>query len=889
MHKLHLYIKFFIFFSIVFQWSAMANINLPKLVCFDKKEYNAGRQNWDVSVGDNGVVHFANSEGVLSNIYGEWKLSKLPKEGEVRSVFAENDTVWCGGNEYGYFHIENGVSKFNSLGVLKHEQIWDIVSIDNFIVFLTESSIIYYNKNTRTQKRQPYSNRVWSLVKWKNRLWGVQNDGKISCLESGEIRSSFFFKELVKVEIRKVFVQNQKLFIVLQKGVVYSFDGKKISLVKLPNELRNKTFFSGMSYDENSYCLGTITEGFTRINNQGVLMNSVSSKNLLLDDTVLAMDRDELGNVWLGLDYGVAKLEIQGPINQIFYGAATYDIKNYYGKTYIATNKGLFFGSNNSSFELIQNSGGQVWKINEIDNELYICQNNGFSKLEKDRVVSLIDYTGVFDLARFKGTDYFIFSTYNGMVLMKKGTDGFKYIKNLNIWGNKKLVADFENNCIWSEFYKKSISKLTLGEDGTIKEEVFNDFFSFFNTKNGVFFSDNEYIYQYKKQKFVLASQELTKNIKGPIDAMDYSGGHLGYIQNHEVKLSTLLPDGNIYSYNTLLKPLGKNTVYNFEYLDLDNNILRLATDRGVCTFEINYETTLKKNSEPVVSSLTVLNEENKHFRFPYSAKVLELSSGKKDLKFRYSINKFKYDVVEYRYKLYPKEKNWSKWSTDKNEVYIPQIKGGEYVFHLQAKVNGGGIQETSIEFVVEKTWDETLWVIFPIGIIVLGCFYGIAYVIMRVNRRKLKRQKDMYTQLDAKKTLSMKNEQLLQYSEIISHKNEFLNKLKLGLEKMRNSEAKRWVNMISKEVNNEKKEFLFHKLFSEVHQDFIGRITSEYPSLTNNDIRILSFIRTNLDKKEICNLMNITPRSLDTNRYRLKKKLNLDSEIDLNQFIREF
>jgi len=158
-----------------------------------------------------------------------------------------------------------------------------------------------------------------------------------------------------------------------------------------------------------------------------------------------------------------------------------------------------------------------------------------------------------------------------------------------------------------------------------------------------------------------------------------------------------------------------------------------------------------------------------------------------------------------------------------------------------------------------------------------------------RRHQKKIGEEKKRHKQKVMEKNIHLKNEQLLQYIEIISHKNQFLNEVRQGLERMRNSEAQHWVNKITNEVNHEKKEFLFHKIFSELHQDFISRITEKYPSLTSNDIRMLSFIRVNLDNKEIANLMNISLRSMDTNRYRLRKKLKLEREVDLNQFIRDF
>ncbi|TXD52704.1 MULTISPECIES: helix-turn-helix transcriptional regulator [unclassified Polaribacter] len=382
----------------------------------------------------------------------------------------------------------------------------------------------------------------------------------------------------------------------------------------------------------------------------------------------------------------------------------------------------------------------------------------------------------------------------------------------------------------------------------------------------------------------------MIKTIEGPIQAMAFNNkGYLCYIQNREVKLNVLLPDATIHSYNTLLTSLGNNAILDYEYVDFDNHTLRLATDRGVTTFDIHYQSDAKKYSPPAISSFTVLSDKNKSFHLPYPKEGIHLGSGNKDMKFRFGINKSDFDVVEYRYKLPPNQSSWSEWNGIKKEILVTQVKGGDHIFYLQSRVNGGDEEEVSLKFSIDKYWYQTYWVILPVFFIIFLWIFGVIIIMDRINRRKLIRLKKIYVEKETHKTLKLKNDQLLQFAEIISGKNEFLNKIKSGLEQMRNSESKRWARLISNEVNNEKKDFLFHKLFSEVHQNFIKDLNEHYPLLTANDIRVLSFIRINLDKTEICNLMNITSRSLDTNRYRLRKKLNLQSEVDLNQFIREF
>ncbi|MDA3852699.1 MAG: hypothetical protein PF444_00420 [Bacteroidales bacterium] len=213
-----------------------------------------------------------------------------------------------------------------------------------------------------------------------------------------------------------------------------------------------------------------------------------------------------------------------------------------------------------------------------------------------------------------------------------------------------------------------------------------------------------------------------------------------------------------------------------------------------------------------------------------------------------------------------PYETEWSEWRSTIDRKNYTQLSCGNYKFQLQSRLNAGEIEETDIIFIIDKLWYQTWWLALPF-LLILGL--SITFTIFFMSKRhqqNIKEQRIRYKRKVSEQNEAMKNEQLLQYIEIISHKNEFLNEVREGLVKMRNSDASQWANKINNEVNNEKKEFLFHKLFSELHQDFIVRLTDLYPSLTSNDIRMLSFIRVNLDTREVASLMIISPYRVNAN-----------------------
>ena len=57
---------------------------------------------------------------------------------------------------------------------------------------------------------------------------------------------------------------------------------------------------------------------------------------------------------------------------------------------------------------------------------------------------------------------------------------------------------------------------------------------------------------------------------------------------------------------------------------------------------------------------------------------------------------------------------------------------------------------------------------------------------------------------------------------------------------------------------------------------------------LTANELKLCTFLRVNLTTKEIAQLMNISMRGVEISRYRLRKKLNLPTEMSLFDFLNE-
>ncbi len=122
--------------------------------------------------------------------------------------------------------------------------------------------------------------------------------------------------------------------------------------------------------------------------------------------------------------------------------------------------------------------------------------------------------------------------------------------------------------------------------------------------------------------------------------------------------------------------------------------------------------------------------------------------------------------------------------------------------------------------------------------------------------------------------------------------KSAFLQELKDNLERIKQSpelfkiEFRRLIMLLKKENAEDKDWEVFKSYFSEVHNDFDLKLKGIHESISEKEIRLASFLRMNLSTKEIASLLNVLPDSILKSKYRLKKKLGLSKEEDLNQFL---
>lgn len=178
--------------------------------------------------------------------------------------------------------------------------------------------------------------------------------------------------------------------------------------------------------------------------------------------------------------------------------------------------------------------------------------------------------------------------------------------------------------------------------------------------------------------------------------------------------------------------------------------------------------------------------------------------------------------------------------------------------------------------------------VVFTI-IVVIGFYYLFkskaekAYLRQEILARELEKEKQQQAELSDK--LAYKDEAIETMALTMSKRNELIKSLAVSVSKSDSKEIKDAWKKFEYVFNQDRKTNI---LSEEFVKDFRYRLQRRYKNLTEKDLQLIIDIRNNLTSKEMADKYHIEVKSIEMSRYRLRKKLNLDTGVQLKNFIME-
>jgi phosphate/sulfate permease len=141
-------------------------------------------------------------------------------------------------------------------------------------------------------------------------------------------------------------------------------------------------------------------------------------------------------------------------------------------------------------------------------------------------------------------------------------------------------------------------------------------------------------------------------------------------------------------------------------------------------------------------------------------------------------------------------------------------------------------------------------------------------------------------------KEIEFKRKEQMNIAISIIQKNQFLEKLKAKIDEIilkpvaTTEEFIQLKKLIIDNLSIDKERERFNIFINELNTDFYLRLANRYPGLSENEQRLTALIRLNLSSKEIASILNISTKSVEVNRHRLRKKMHLKREENLTELI---
>jgi AraC family chitin signaling transcriptional activator len=925
------------FFILVFSLNGISQ-ELPPIVKFNPVTYNAGNQNWMVTQDKNHLLYFANNEGLLEYNGTNWSLYKSPNETIIRSVKAIDDLIYTGSYmEFGYWkRMTNGRLVYNSLSkniknkIIDDEQFWNILNIDKWVIFQSLNQIYIYDTETKKFKIITPKNSITKAFKTDNAIYfQVINEGLFE-IENGQSKLVSNDVALKNYKIVNVFQDGNGLIIHTQTNGFYRLNENIVSgySIAANSELSGTSIYSSCQLNNGNFAIGTISDGIYIVSRFGKIDYHISQTNGLSNNTVLSLFEDQDKNLWIGLDNGINCINLQSPIKSFLDESGklgtVYASILYQGKLYVGTNQGLFYKQNNSfdTFQFISGTKGQVWSLYVYKGTLFCGHDSGTFIVSNTSAKCIFNQSGTWKFQSVANKNILLQGNYYGISVLEKIN---------NQWTFKNKISGFDYSSKYFELNSKNVIYVSHEYKGIFKFKAHDNYTKAGNIvrlnapkkgKNASLIKYNNTIYYaYKEGVFKLNENknvfEKDTQLSKIFTNDEFTSGKMIVDQSNKIWFFSKHYIYYFYrnKFNYELKqnsiPIPSkftNALTGYENITQLNDFCYLiGTTDGYNTININDLSF--KNNKVFISSISVNSLNNKASYISISNEG-ELKHDENNISINFSVAQFnKYIAAEYQYKLEGFQDNWSQWS-NKSAVSFKNLSPGDYKFVVRSKIANTNLENTAVyNFTILKPWYLTNLALFIylIGLIYLAYWINKRYQdYYHQQRAKLIEENNLLLEIKELENeqqlmklrndqLSMdvdaKNKELAVSTMSLIKKDELLSLIKEDLKKTtdeenKNTSIKSVISKISKNISNEDTWNVFKEAFDTVDKDFLKKLKSLHPALTPNDLRLCAYLRLNLSSKEIAPLLNISVRSVEIKRYRLRKKMNLSHENGLAEYI---
>lgn len=590
----------------------------------------------------------------------------------------------------------------------------------------------------------------------------------------------------------------------------------------------------------------------------------------------------------------------------------------------------------------IRGIDGQVWNCQRFPgHSMLVSHNDGVDVVDGFNATPVHGVKGTWGFTPLQGTDCLLGCDYDGLFILEPAAPGHYRVKNRVEGGDvvSGLFMQDQDGSIWMAHWQEGVYRMVLSPDLTrvVHKELYDE-------KNGLVTTRDNLICKIDSQVYV-SSVDGFRRLVG--NKLEMQVGLNGVFNTFGLALRvTQLPTGHLLAYKPgylaigYKQPDGSFRARQLPYNHLERRLQMAFGNVGVLDSAdvlLNYDNgffvldTREGSDSDTLSKVMIRSITGTAANDTLLYAATHLSEGRVTIP--YSLNSIRFsfvypeyrdhEAVEYSCYLEGYDKEWINPSVLTEKEYTG-LRPGLYTFHVRAidKINDAS-SETSIEVRVLSPWYMKWWAVclyVLLGIAVLGLvgWFVRRSIILRTERirqeetlKRREQQIQFNVELEKKqneiirqekqqleKILKQKAGQLADSAMNVARKNDILAAIDSQLEQMhlqvKNNAAKSVINNCIAGMRRDIRANMvddanwnkFEENFNLVYDNFTQKLLARYPDLKKLDIKLCVYLRIGMNTKEMASLLNMGVHSLETARYRLRKKLGIESGDNLFDFI---
>lgn len=694
---------------------------------------------------------------------------------------------------------------------------------------------------------------------------------------------------------------------------------------------------------------GTVNAGALIVNFRTGVYSYINRDSGLMNNTVLNMGFSADKNLWLCLDNGLAAVFTDSPVRNLLGSnreiGAGYASMLYGDKLFLGTNQALFtipwpYRYDQTPPRPEKILGGQVWSIDTIGKSLFISSDRGLFQSASSSPGSVHQIEGIpgsWGLRTLRAhPGYALAATYNGFYLLKQ--EGAT-LRNLGkMAGYSDAAGRFEEDTeglIWLGHWLKGVYRMKVDPE---KRRFSN--IRLFTKANGLPSDRNNSVVIYKSSPIVATEHGIYRILPDGKAVRDDILSQ-GMPKDDAVHLFPL-PDQRLLAFSShiareihpessgvvrtdsiSLRLIGTHLIPGFENVGIAADNLIAGSQEGFYIINPARSLAMPWRPKSFVASVYADRDSLIYLASTCGKNVIpEIPYSLNSLRFEFAIPDIHEDnVILFSCFLENYDNDWGVPSASSSKEYT-KLREGNYTLRLRAiNTTTGEVSESSLQFkVLPPWWRSPAANIFYI-LFTLAMLYLSVRIIQRASSRaarrmesekekellNLRRQSEQETLRKDYEIAALKSEQLekdikhksSELSNItmnVIRKNEILLNISSRLEKLRDeaeekgfpisADIEKIRKSISHNISHDDDWKNFNQNFDIVYENYTKRLMKLHPDLSKTELRICCYLKMGLSSKDIAPLFNISPRSVEMSRYRLRKKMGLERETNLTAYL---